>query len=511
MDIRIHLRGRRKKKVCRRGETDTRVLSESLLREAIGNELTPMPHKKESQNVEWKQTWRDEYLKWICGFANAQGGRIYIGKDDAGRIVGLNNSKRLLEDLPNKIRDHLGLMPPVDLRQDGDKDYLEIIVDPSVVPVSFRGVYYWRSGGVNQVLKGHALNSFLLKKMGITWDRVIEEKAKLEDIDQTAIRIFKKDSIKAGRLPDLDDLSDQKILEKLNLVTREGLTRAALVLFGKNPGEFYSNLFVKIGRFGAGASDLRFQEVCEGNLITILREVMEQLEKKFLIKPVRFEGIHRIEELEYPAAALREMLLNALAHRNYMGSMTQMGIYDHKLTLWNSGVLPDELTIEQLFQSHRSIPRNPLIAEVCYKAGYIDSWGRGVAKIIDACRQAQLPDPRYSEESGGMLVTLMKSRVNTVDYEGMSEQGSEDFGKNSERFRKDFGKISERIRKDFGNEVSKAFEVICDHPEFTAAQIADTLGKTSRTVERYITKMKKAGLIQRRGPKLGGHWEIIGY
>lgn len=235
-------------------------------------------------------------------------------------------------------------------------------------------------------------------------------------------------------------------------------------------------------------------------IIPPLREVMEQLEKKFLIKPVRFEGIHRIEELEYPAAALREMLLNALAHRNYMGSMTQMGIYDYKLTLWNSGVLPDELTIEQLFQSHRSIPRNPLIAEVCYKAGYIDSWGRGVAKIIDSCRQAQLPDPRYSEESGGVLVTLMKSRVNTGDYKGMSEQGSEDFGKNSER-----------IRKDFGSEVSKAFEVICDHPEFTAAQIADTLGKTSRTVERYITKMKKAGLIQRRGPKLGGHWEIIGY
>ena len=67
-----------------------------------------MADKKESHNIEWKQTWRDEYLKWICGFANAQGGRIYIGKDDAGRIVGLKDSKELLEDLPNKIRDHLG-------------------------------------------------------------------------------------------------------------------------------------------------------------------------------------------------------------------------------------------------------------------------------------------------------------------------------------------------------------------------------------------------------------------
>lgn len=90
-----------------------------------------------------------------------------------------------------------------------------------------------------------------------------------------------------------------KNAKKLRLITREGLTRAAIVLFGKDPGEFYPNLFVKIGRFGRSDVDLRFQEVCEGNLIQIFRDVMEQLEKKFLIKPVRFEGIQRIEEKEF--------------------------------------------------------------------------------------------------------------------------------------------------------------------------------------------------------------------
>ncbi len=98
------------------------------------------------------------------------------------------------------------------------------------------------------------------------------------------------------------------------------------MLFGKDPGEFYPNLFVKIGRFGASDVELRFQEVCEGNLIRMLRDVMEQLEKKFLVKPVRFEGIQRIKKLEYPVAALREMLLNALVHRNYLGSMIQMKV-----------------------------------------------------------------------------------------------------------------------------------------------------------------------------------------
>ena len=85
-----------------------------------------MPNKKESQNIEWKQRWQDDHLKSIRGFANAQGGRIYIGKDDKGRIVGLKKSRKLLEDLPNKIRSHLGLMPDVNLLHEDGKDYDDI-------------------------------------------------------------------------------------------------------------------------------------------------------------------------------------------------------------------------------------------------------------------------------------------------------------------------------------------------------------------------------------------------
>jgi ATP-dependent DNA helicase RecG len=76
------------------------------------------------------------------------------------------------------------------------------------------------------------------------------------------------------------------------------------------------------------------------------------------------------------------MLLNALVHRNYMGSMTQLRVMDDRIALWNAGTLPIELSIEKLFQLHKSIPRNPLIAEVCYRAGYIDSWGRGIKKRL---------------------------------------------------------------------------------------------------------------------------------
>jgi len=190
---------------------------------------------KESQNIEWKQSWHDDYLKWICGFANAQGGRILIGKDDSGKVTGLKNAKKLLEDLPNKIRDQMGLMPHINLQNEDGKFYLEIIVEPSTVPISLRGSYYWRSGSVKQELKGHALTEFLLKKMGMTWDQVIQERATLEDIDDATIKLFKKEAVSAGRLPDISGLSTKELHKRLHLLTDKGLTKAAVVLFGKDP------------------------------------------------------------------------------------------------------------------------------------------------------------------------------------------------------------------------------------------------------------------------------------
>lgn len=447
----------------------------------------------ESQNIEWKQSWQDDYLKWICGFANAQGGRIFIGKDDTGRITGLNNTRKLLEDLPNKIRDQLGLMPHINLHDENGKAYIEIIVESSTVPISLRGSYYWRSGSVKQELKGHALTDFLLKKMGMTWDRLIEEKATLDDIDNVTIELFKREAVTAGRLPDISSLSTKDLLKKLRLLTPNGLTNAALVLFGKDPGEFYPNLFVKIGRFGQTVVDMRFQEVCEGNLFQMLHNVMEQLEKKFLIKPVRFEGLRRIEELEYPVPALREMLLNALVHRNYMGSMTQLKVMDDRISLWNAGALPVELTIDKLFQVHESFPRNPLIADICYKSGYIDSWGRGVEKIIEACKRSGLSRPLIEERFGGVAVEILKN----TEKSQVETQG------------KDRNKTSGNRRDSVGKTSVMILNACRENPAITIPEMADKIGITERSVQRNIQKLQADGFLQRIGGRKEGYWEVI--
>ena len=100
----------------------------------------------ESQNIEYKESWRDEYLKWICGFANAQGGRIYIGVNDQKDVIGVPDAKKLMEDIPNKIVNYLGIVADVNLLTEEGKEYIEIIVSPSNVPIAYRGTYHYRSG-----------------------------------------------------------------------------------------------------------------------------------------------------------------------------------------------------------------------------------------------------------------------------------------------------------------------------------------------------------------------------
>jgi len=156
----------------------------------------------ESQNIEWKKSWHDDYLKWVCGFANAQGGILFIGKDDNGTVSGVDDYKKMMDDIPNKIRNAIGIMVEVNLHEETGKYFIEIVTHPYSVPISLRGRYYYRSGSTKQELTGASLTEFLLKKSGKTWDDLLEPGASFDDIDEGTVNIFLKASENAGRLPE---------------------------------------------------------------------------------------------------------------------------------------------------------------------------------------------------------------------------------------------------------------------------------------------------------------------
>lgn len=371
----------------------------------------------ETQNIEYKQSWRDEYLKWICGFANAQGGRIYIGIDDKGNVTGVPDYKRLMDDLPNKIVNHLGLVTDINLHKKEGKHYIEIVVPVSTVPISYHGIYHYRSGSTKQELKGTALHDFLYKKIGRTWDDTIVEGATLKELDSDAVASFLKASIKSGRIykdADKDDLLT--LLQNLDLITPEDkLKAAAVLLFGKRPQRHFIHSYFKIGKFGISDADLKFQDTVEGNIFEMVDRVIRLLKERYLISPITYEGIQRIEKLEYPEAALREAVLNAIVHKDYTNTTIQLSIYDDKMILWNPGPLPADVPLARLTQKHPSRPRNKHIAEAFFRAGYIESWGRGIEKILAAFQEAGLPEPKFEESWGGVMVTFRKD-IYTEDY-----------------------------------------------------------------------------------------------
>ena len=320
----------------------------------------------------------------------------------------------------------------------------------------------------------------MLKKSGKTWDDVIEPRASFDDIDKKTVSIFLKASENAGRLPENEGLALPELFEKLRLTENGQLKRASLILFGKDPGKFYPNTFVKIGRFGKDDADIRFQETEEGNLILQLHAVLKQLNHKFLIRQIEFEGMHRIEKGEYPVAAIREMLLNALVHRNYMGAPIQIRVYDDKINIWNEGTLPDGLTLDALKRSHSSRPRNPIIADVCFRGGYIDAWGRGTIKIIDTCKQADLPEPEMKELDGGFIITLFKDNLTS---EQLTKLGFNDRQVQAVLFVKEKGKIT-NSEYQILNEVS------------------------DRTALRDIDELTEKGILIKEGEKKGTFYKL---
>jgi ATP-dependent DNA helicase RecG len=229
----------------------------------------------ENQNVEWKEKWRDEYLKWVSAFTNAQGGVLVIGKNDIGELVGLEDVAKLMDDLPNKIRNLTGVIADVDLNDNGEKQYICITVKPYPYPISYHGRYYYRSGSTTQELSGSALDEFMLRKQGKTWDGVPVPYVKVDDFENDAFKIFRRKAIESTRLKAEDlQISDEALLGQLQLTEGDYLKRAAILLFHQDPEKCVPGAYVKIGMF-ASDSDLLFQHEFHGPLISMVDKIME--------------------------------------------------------------------------------------------------------------------------------------------------------------------------------------------------------------------------------------------
>ena len=468
----------------------------------------------EKHIIEYKRQWDDEWLKWLCGFANADGGTLYIGITDKQHIFGVENSKKLMEDIPNKIVSKLGIYPDVRLLEEDGKEIIEIEVAPSQESVLLDGVLYKRVGATNQIVKGQALKDFYARKLNATWDSRVIRGATVDDIDPEAIKYFLRKGIDKGRLPkeSVDD-PVEKVLKNLEVMTDDDeLTLAALLLFGKNPQHYCLNARIKIGRFGHSQAALMNQDLIDGDLIRMADRVMEALDAKYLIRPIHYEGMQRIEPLEIPEDGLREILYNLEIHKDYNGPDSLIRVFDDRITFWNQGSLPAGITPESIFQPHDSHPRNHLIANAFYMAGFVEAWGRGYELITEAFTKEGLEVPTIEEEFGGVRVIVKREIFYGIQQGGRIDPKTGRLIKagDTKNVTNDVTKkLTERQRVILEMLPFGDIENVTKNERVTTALLAGRFGKDPRTIKRDMKVLQDLGIVTHVGPSNGGYWKRL--
>jgi len=252
------------------------------------------------------------------------------------------------------------------------------------------------------------------------WESLTSNTCKLSDLDRNRIREVVRKAVAAKRLPESAiDLSIPDILKKLSLIVNDKLTNAAVILFCKNEIKQFMQSQLKLARFkGTNKTEFLDNKMFKANAFDLYDKAMDFLNFSLPVAARIVPGNpERVEEPAIPYSVLREAVTNAFVHRDYSnaGGSIDIAIYDDRVNISNIGSLPKGVLLSQLFKEHRSIPRNPLIANVFYLCGRIERWGRGTLDMIQDCKNAGNPLPIYEESGGSFSLTLpLKEPIRNV-------------------------------------------------------------------------------------------------
>ncbi|MBI3399382.1 MAG: putative DNA binding domain-containing protein [Deltaproteobacteria bacterium] len=377
----------------------------------------PIP-TTESEIIEFKQStgeWK-EIIETICAFSNTKGGKIIIGVSKTGKLPGVDIGKDTIERLTNQISQNTdpNIHPRITVKNMDKKSIIVIEVKESSdhLVLAF-GKPFKRVGKSTIRMTKDEYEKLILEKHKdkLYFDSHLCRGATLKDIDDEKVKWFLKKA-KIGRNLNIElKISVKEILQKLNLLKDDKLTNATILLFGKEPQNFFLQAEVRCARFKGNEPVKPFidMKIFSGNIIeqvdSALKFILEHISMKVYLAGKK----EREEKYEYPPDALREAIINAICHRDYrtVGHI-QIRIFDDRLEIWNPGLLPESLTLKDLKKKHKSIPRNPLIANSFFLIKFIEQWGTGTNDMINLCSEWELPEPLFEHITGDFVVTFRK-------------------------------------------------------------------------------------------------------
>ena len=354
----------------------------------------------------------------LCAFLNGGGGKVLIGVAPEGKMVGQQVTDKTLQDIANTLRE-IEPTPQIIMRRvELDKPSMEVVVleaipIPEARPYVLNGRPFYRTGTTTAIMPQDMYQQMLLNRAHSQsrWENRVASGVTVADLDSEEILRTVRTGIAAGRLPESTGGDPVDVLDRLGLRINGQVLNAAVVLFGKVFLPYYTQNQIRLARFkGTTKTEFLDNKQFYGHAFQLLDEAMLFIQRHLPVAGRITPGvIERIDEPIFPPLALREALVNAFCHRDYAnpGGAVSVAIFDDRLEIWSEGILPFGLKVEDLKRDHPSRPRNPLIADVFFRRGLVERWGRGTQTIVELCVKAGHPEPEFIEQAGSVGVRFL--------------------------------------------------------------------------------------------------------
>ena len=438
----------------------------------------------ESETLELKRTTGElrQAMETLCGFLNQSGGTVLIGVAPNGKILGQQVTDNTLHDVTTALRS-IEPAPQVDVARVSVGDGKDVIVLRAAAgaqgPYTYDGRPFIRVGNTTRRLKREEYERLVLARLHAQhrWETLPADGFGVRDLDVDEIRQTVVEAVAARRLSAVPSEKPETIARRLGLIVDGHVTQAAVVLFGNEPLPHYPQCAIRLARFrGVTKSEFIDNRQFHGHAFSLLRHAEAFFDLHLPIASRVVSGKMRREDRpQYPVEALREALVNAFCHRDYSeaGASIGVSVYDDRLEVWSWGRLPGNLTPEQLRIDHPSVRRNDLIADVFYRRGYIEKWGRGTQKIIELSRRAGLREPDFLERAGEVGV----------------------------RFWAPAGMSAELGDADLTRRQREVLSAVASLGEATAEEIRQRLQDppSARMVQRFLAALLDGGRVVRAG------------
>lgn len=450
--------------------------------------------RNESDVLEFKEKYSPEVIaKNVTAMLNNRGGDILVGITDDKRVVGIDNGVDIGK-LLNKLLSEIAPSAPFDVQlvEYNGKNILMIRVwEGSQKPYSYKGTIYQKIGN-----RGKSLSKILSdrKDADINWERLPLLGADLSDLDMEEVKKTVHQLQESGKSMTADT---EEFLINNGLIQNGNITNACALLYAKNPSRFYTQSVIRLSVFSSeSSSDLVEARNYSGNIFKNA-EAIFQFFDEYYKKSIVIDAPRRTEKWNYPRIAVREGVMNAIVHRDYSfyQGFLHIQVYPTHLDILNYGTMEPIVSYATKGILEYSMLRNPDIAYQCYYRKLIEMRGTGIMRMNDECKKLGLNPPAVSIEGNVVKVSF------SIRQWGANSTGVSMLEKMLDTA---IGSLSSNVKM----KMLAVLDNINSKPGIKSLGLSDATGIPKKTVDRYLSELKKANIIRYEGSDKNGGFHI---